>query len=162
MTESKFIELLHAQEGRLFRVAMTMLGNESDALDALQQTAEQAWKKRHSLRGGDAVFPAWIKKILVNRCLNILRARKRSIPTDPFAILDLEPPQERTDNYEIDLVWDFLITLPLEQKRILVLRYLADLSLKEIARELKIPLGTVKSRLNNAHSQLKKKLQTSE
>lgn len=159
MTDSVFIELLHLEEGKLFRVAHAILGNEFDAWDALQQTAEQAWKKRSSLRGGEAAFPSWIKKILVNRSLNILRSRRRSIPVDPLDILKYQGPSSAEDDSEAILIWDLIQQLSPDQSRILVLRYLADLPLKDISKELNIPLGTVKSRLNSAHSRLKAWLQ---
>lgn len=158
MTEDEFLKLLKAEEGKLYRVALAILGNEHDAWDSLQQAAEKAWKNRSTLRGGISAFPVWIKKILVNQSLNILKARKRQIPTDPqemAEILDLPVTQKEQD---ISIIWDLVMGLGTEHRTVIALRYLGDLSLKEIASELGISLGTVKSRLYTAHTRLRQKL----
>lgn len=119
----------------------------------------EAWKNRSTLRGGISAFPVWIKKILVNQSLNILKARKRQIPTDPqemAEILDLPVTQKEQD---ISIIWDLVMGLGTEHRTVIALRYLGDLSLKEIASELGISLGTVKSRLYTAHTRLRQKLQ---
>lgn len=158
MTEDEFLKLLKAEEGKLYRVALAILGNEHDAWDSLQQAAEKAWINRSTLRGGISAFPVWIKKILVNQSLNILKARKRQIPTDPqkmAEILDLPVTQKEQD---ISIIWDLVMGLGTEHRTVIALRYLGDLSLKEIASELGISLGTVKSRLYTAHTRLRQKL----
>jgi len=155
--EEEFIKLLHAEEGKLYRIALAILCNEQDAWDALQQATERAWYGRGTLRGGDKAFPAWIKKILVNQSLNILRSKKRITPTDPQEMWDLldSPGEDITD---MGLIWEFVMKLGAEHRKVVVLRYLGGLSLKEIASELGISLGTVKSRLNTAHSRLREKI----
>ncbi|MEN6459930.1 MAG: RNA polymerase sigma factor [Syntrophomonas sp.] len=159
MAEDEFLRLLKTEEGKLFRIALAILGNEHDAWDSLQQTAEKAWNKRSTLKGGITAFPAWIKKILLNQSLNILRTRNRQIPTDPqemIGILDLPTMKNKQD---IDIIWDLVLELGPEHRTVIALRYLGDLSLKEIASELGISLGTVKSRLYTAHTRLRQKLQ---
>lgn len=156
--EDAFLRLLKMEEGRLYRIALAILANEQDAWDSLQQTAEKAWKNRDTLQGGSAAFPAWIKKILVHQSLNLLRSRQRQIPTDPQemnAILGL-PMGNHSD---IGVIWDLVLELGPEHRKVVALRYLGDLSLQDIASELGIPLGTVKSRLHAAHSRLKELLQ---
>ncbi len=157
MGEDEFIELLHATEGKLFRIALAILGNEQDAWDSLQQTAERAWHRRETLQGGGAAFPAWIKKILVNQSLNILRSRRQVTPIDPQEILDLLNLPGK-DDLEMGLIWHIVLELGAEHRKVVVLRYLGDLSLKEIAAELGISIGTVKSRLNTANNRLRAKL----
>ena len=60
---------------------------------------------------------------------------------------------------DFSLIWDLVLELGPEHRKVIALRYLGDLSLIEIASELGIPLGTVKSRLNTAHTRLRQKLQ---
>jgi len=155
--EEEFLTLLHAEEGKLYRIALAILCNEQDAWDALQQATERAWYGRGALRGGAGAFPAWIKKILVNQSLNILRSKKRITPIDPQEMRDLLdfPGEDMTD---MGLVWELVWKLGEEHRKVVILRYLGGLSLKEIASELGISLGTVKSRLNTAHSRLREKI----
>ncbi len=158
MTEDEFLKLLKKEEGKLFRIALAILGNEQDAWDSMQQTVEKAWTKRSTLRGGPAAFPSWIKKILVNESLNLLKTRKRATPMDPqemLAILDIH----ENDETDISQVWDVVLELGPEHRKVIVLRYLGDLSLNQIAAELGISLGTVKSRLHTAHTRMREKLQ---
>ncbi len=62
LVEDEFLRLLKKEEGKLFRIALAVLGNEEDAWDSMQQTVEKAWTKRSTLKGGAAAFPAWIKR----------------------------------------------------------------------------------------------------
>ena len=155
MTEKLFIELVHQEEGKLFRIALGILGQESDAWDALQETVEQAWRNRRQLRGGQAAFPAWVRRILINRSLNILHRRKHVISIDT---VEIKVPGAETTTLEAIIIRDLVQELDEKSRQVILLRYLGDLSLQEIARELEIPLGTVKSRLNTAHNRLKEKL----
>ncbi len=69
----------------------------------------------------------------------------------------LEIPEH--DGPDISLVWDVVLELGEEHRKVIILRYLGDLTLNEIARDLGISLGTVKSRLNTAHTRMRQKLQ---
>ncbi|NLW92612.1 MAG: RNA polymerase sigma factor [Syntrophomonadaceae bacterium] len=159
MNDKRFLELLHKEEGKLFRIALAILGSESDAWDALQQAVEQAWRSRRSLRGSDAVFPAWIKKITVNCSINLLHRRERVIPVDPLTLpaVMYDPPLS-----DAAMIWQLVEELGPDLRKVIALRYLGDLSLEEIARALGIPLGTVKSRLHIAHKRLKEMLDDKE
>ncbi len=159
LAEDEFLRLLKIEEGKLYRIALAILGNEQDAWDALQQTAEKAWGKRNTLKGGSNVFPAWIKKILINQSLNLLKARQRQIPTDAQEIIDILDLPITENESDINLIWELVQELGAEHRKVIVLRYLGDLSLREIAGGLNISLGTVKSRLNTAHTRLRQKLQ---
>jgi RNA polymerase sigma-70 factor (ECF subfamily) len=72
------------------------------------------------------------------------------------AIIDLPAVYHQQD---INMIWDIVLELGPEYRKLIALRYLGDLSLSDIANELGIPLGTVKSRLNTAHHRLRQKLQ---
>ncbi len=152
------MRLLKKEEGKLFRIALAVLGNEQDAWDSMQQTVEKAWLKRSTLKGGATAFPAWIKRILVNQSLNILKARKRITPIDPQEMTGiLEIPEY--DRQDFSLVWDIVLELGEEHRKVIILRYLGDFTLNEIAIDLGISLGTVKSRLNTAHTRMRQRLQ---
>ena len=159
MHEDEFLILLQTEENKLYRTALAILGNEQDAWDCLQQTAEKAWNKRSILKGGPYAFPAWIKKILLNQSLNMLKVRKRQIPTDPQEMSEILSLPITQNEQDIRFIWELVLELGPEHRKVIALRYLGDLSLLEIASELDISLGTVKSRLHTAHTRLRQKLQ---
>ncbi len=153
LSEKQFLEILHREQNQLYGIALSIMKSEADAWDVLQWTVEQAWKKRATLRGGVVAFPAWIKRILVNRCLNLLKARQYVVVVEPHVLNTFQ----RDDPREQDawMIWHLVNSLDEDHRRVVVLRYLGDLSLNEISSELGIPLGTVKSRLHIALQRLK-------
>lgn len=164
MQEKEFLELLHKEEGKLLRIAWSILGQESDAWDILQESVEKAWKHRQDLQGGPGAFPAWIRKIVVNSALNQLHIKKRIVPMETDKISDqsagpFPSPEKVVENRDI---WLTLASLSESQRQVVILRYLADLSLREIADELEIPLSTVKSQLYRALALLRKNWERSE
>ena len=146
MQETDFMQLMQANQGRLFRIAWAIVGREEDAHDILQETAERGWRCRMQLQGGAQAFPAWIKRIAVNRSINWLKKHRRELLVDPTsggAWLNYSPVVVASDTLDL---WDALRQLPFEQRQTLVLKCLADQTLPEIARALGTPLGTIKSR----------------
>lgn len=162
LDEREFLRLLQQQEGRLYRIALAITGSDADAWDALQDAVEAAIRNLHDLRGGELAFPGWIKRILVNRAINLLRVRGRVVPTDPSEGPEpqpLPPPQESIAAREI---WTLVAELDAGQRQVVALRFLADLSLEEVAERLGLPLGTVKSRLYRALGRLRQRLANEE
>ncbi|AGL02490.1 RNA polymerase sigma factor [Desulfoscipio gibsoniae] len=159
MHERKFLELLHQEEGKLFYIAWGILGQESDAWDVLQQTVEKAWRNRNKLKGGNSAFPAWIRRILINQCLDTLRINKKTIPVEPSDLVEMLSGEVIPEG---SAIWEVVALLDQEHRQVLFMRYLGDLALKDIAMELQIPIGTVKSRLNRALKRLKEKLEEDE
>lgn len=155
MDETMFIELLRKYEGRLFRIGWAILGQESDAWDTLQETVEQAWRYRKDLRGDSSAFFAWIRRIHINCCLKQKNNRKRIISMDLENFPEPEAASSVEENIEMRAVWDVVKFLDNAHRQVVVLRYLGDMSLQEIASALNVPIGTVKSRLNRAISKLR-------
>lgn len=158
--EKEFLQLLHQQEGRLFRIAWAMLNNEADAFDVLQETVEAAWRHRWQLHGGSAAFPAWIKRILINRSLNLLKKRQREVLVDPIDQVNWLQSAPTNIDVESMVLWDSLHQLRLEYRQVLVMRYLADLTFPQIARVLKVPLSTVKTWHIRALESIREHMQT--
>ncbi|UNC93154.1 RNA polymerase sigma factor [Candidatus Contubernalis alkaliaceticus] len=157
MQEKEFLELLHKEEGKLLRIAWSILGQESDAWDVLQESVEKAWSHRQDLRGGARAFPGWIRKIVVNSALNQLNFKKRIVPmeTENISHEDFGPFPSPEKVLEDRDVWLTLASLSESQRQVVILRYLGDLSLCEISEELEVPLSTVKSRLYRALTRLR-------
>ena len=157
--EERFFALYRPEAGRLYRTAWAILGNEGDASDALQEATIRAYRAIDQLKGGQAAFPAWMRRILVNTCTQILRKRMRVIPVERPEDLSEE---QVTPDVDVPLgseVWEAVKELDERYRAVVVLRFLNDMQLEDIATALDIPLGTVKSRLHTALKLLKNRLQ---
>ena len=149
-----------AQHGPwLHRLATAIVGS-ADAADATQDALVLAWRRLPTLRQPDR-FEAWLRRILVNRCRDMGRARGRrltEIQVDPAfetgdAGGDTRPGVERSVDLETAIA-----RLTIDQRTVLALHYAADLSLREVATTLGLPTGTAKSRLNTALVELRRQL----
>ena len=132
-----------------YRLAALLLGSDGEAQDATHDAAVIAWARFASLRDPDR-FDAWFQKILVNVCRDRLRSRRQV----PLISIDEapEPTASGSDSNlgERDALRRSLLTLPPDQRMVVVLRYFVDLSLEEIAERTGERLGTIKSRLHYA------------
>lgn len=155
LDESTFIELLRQCEGRLFRIGWAILGQESDAWDAVQETVERAWRYRKDLKGGSNSFVSWIHRIHINCCIKQIHNKKRVVSMDLENLPEPEPTSSVEEDIEMRAVWDIVKSLDTPHRQVIALRFLGDMSLQELADGLNIPLGTVKSRLNRALSKLR-------
>src|SRR5215467_3515228 len=145
---------------RLFRLAMWLERNRADAEDAVQETMVQALRSFHRFEPGTNCR-AWLITILQRIVSNRRRARGRSIvvsdPDDQIAqTVPFVPPvpQELTD----ELVLGTLRRLPPAFQEVILLCDVEDLSYKEAAEALAIPIGTVMSRLHRGRAQLRVEL----
>jgi RNA polymerase sigma-70 factor (ECF subfamily) len=155
--DQRFFALYNQEQGRLWRMSLALMGNEADAADALQEATIRAYRAFHQLKGGEAAFGAWIRRILANTCNQLLKKRGRMIPVeevvaDPDAVA---PDVAQTVGNE---TWDAVNSLDEHYRQVVVLRFVNDLSLQDIAEALHIPLGTVKSRLHHALKLLRGRL----
>jgi RNA polymerase sigma-70 factor, ECF subfamily len=149
-----FEELVRRHRLATFRVALRMLGDESDAEDATQDAFVQAWRNLGGFRA-DAAFSTWMYRIVTNRCLNMLRARRRTeqLPDDR------EAPASRPDRiaearWQVEDLKLAILRLTPEQRGPLVLRELQGCTYEEIAEALDLSISAVKSRLHRARLEL--------
>jgi RNA polymerase sigma-70 factor (ECF subfamily) len=149
-----FEELVRRHRLGTYRVALRMLGDEGDAEDATQDAFVQAWRNLGGFRA-DAAFSTWMYRIVTNRCLNMLRARRRTEPLPP----DREAPASRPDRiaearWQVEDLKRAIVRLTPEQRAPLVLRELEGCSYEEIAEALELSIPAVKSRLHRARLEL--------
>ena len=149
-----FEELVRRHRLGAYRVALRMLGDESDAEDATQDAFVQAWRKLAGFRA-DAAFSTWMYRIVTNRCLNMLRARRRTEPLPD----DREAPASRPDRiaearWQVEDLKLAILRLTPEQRAPLVLRELQGCTYDQIAEALDISIPAVKSRLHRARLEL--------
>lgn len=148
-------DLLHAHYAFVYRLAYRLSGSAADAEDLTQQTYLQAQTHLSQLRETSRPRP-WLASIMRNIFLRARRRSGRAVAWNP----ELEPaaeidPPEKIDSEALQAAID---ELPEEFRVPLVLFYFRELSYKDIATELEIPLGTVMSRLARAKSHLRDRL----
>jgi RNA polymerase sigma-70 factor (ECF subfamily) len=159
---------------RVLSVATRMLGDRAEAEDVTQEVFVAVYDGLASFRG-EARVSTWIFRIARNRCLNRIellgrRGRGKHVELDDPAALsgtvDLDTvhgaardPRRGLENAELRaLLEQHLRRLPEEQRLLVVLRDLEDLSYEEIVDVTGLPLGTVKSRLHRARAELARAL----
>ena len=135
-------------ERLMYHVSFSMLRNNDDCADAVQETLTRAWQKRGSLRNMDRFRP-WLMRILVNQCNDMLRKhQKRSFFPLQEDTVAVEPPQPPIALQEA------LDTLKPEWRVLITLHYLEGYSVQEMADLLGVPTGTVKTRMMFARERL--------
>lgn len=164
--QAAFRVLVERYSGMAYALALRMTGAPPDAEDVVQEAFLAAWKALPRFRM-DAKFSTWLYRLTANAAADLLRRRKKNDQNDslddldaPVHLPDPAPsPQERAEQSEREAALRRgLAKLSENHRRILLLRELGGLSYDEIAEELKLTPGTVKSRLARARLELRQKL----
>jgi RNA polymerase sigma-70 factor, ECF subfamily len=153
-TQREFMRLAESALSGAYALAAHILSDRGEAEDAVQEALVLAWRGWPRLREADR-FGAWFDRILVNVCYERLRGRKRSRPELGMLELEAGPSDPSSAVIARDAIGRALMRLTPEQRIVIVLRYWRDLSIEEIAERVRIPSGTVRSRLHYAIRTLK-------
>ena len=133
----------------LYRVAFGILKNDDEIYDAISATTVKVFENIHTLKKEEYV-KTWITRILINECYKICNKNKK--------IIYLENVQQKNlvhnDTHEELEFKNLIRNLNDELKEIVILYYFEDFSIKEISKTIKIPEGTVKTRLSRARKKL--------
>jgi len=164
-----FGQLVVRYQDRLYNTLLNVLGSADDARDIAQDTFVQAFQKLDTFRGQSA-FYSWLFRIAMNAAIS----QKRKTRLMPISIdvarerSGIEPADDRPDNipsHSLErserqiLVRTALAELPEEFRIVLVLKEMEGLKYEEIAEIVDCPIGTVRSRIHRARSELRQKLQ---
>jgi RNA polymerase sigma-70 factor, ECF subfamily len=153
--------LLDAHLGAAYRLARSILLNDGDAEDVVQEACLVAWTKHGSLRDPDRI-EAWFDRIVINLCRDRLRRRHRVREISPIDRADEVTPGPGFDpiaDVDIDRALD---SLDFEHRVVVLLRYWQDRTVDDIAARLDLPAGTVKSRLHYALRAMRSRLEASD
>ncbi|MGH2772294.1 MAG: RNA polymerase sigma factor [Actinomycetota bacterium] len=146
--------LLRRHEARVFGLALRILGNRADALDAAQEVFLAVFRRAGSFQHRSA-FTTWLYRLTVNACYDLSRSRsRRPVPAGdmPVAAVAASSPDEKV------VIEQALSALPGDQRAAVVMRDLYQLSYQEISEATGVPAGTVKSRISRARQALAQKL----
>ena len=148
MTCEEFSTRIIAMMQTLYRVSYTQLSQSCDRDEAVQECLYKAWKKRHQLKD-ERYMQTWVIRILINECHNIQRKRNREFPLEEL------PERVAPEDADVEL-HDALFSLDEKLRLPIVLHYIEGFSIKEVAQILRLPQGTVKSRMLRGRQKLKK------
>ena len=148
--EQTFVAEVRAMERTLYRVARGYLQSADECADAVQEALCKAWNKRETV--SPQRFRPWLTRIVINECRNIGRRKRRIQP-----MAEIELPVS-SDTPDADLSGE-ISALPEKLRTPLLLHYLEGFSLDEVASTLRVPVGTVKSRLHQARKALRLELE---
>lgn len=137
----------------MYRVAFSILKNDEEIYDAISNTTVIVFEKISDLRK-EEFFKTWLTRILINECYKIYNQSKKIVYLENYN----QDTTEYNDNHSDFEIKSILKNLNSELKEIVMLYYFEDFSVKEIAKTLEIPEGTVKSRLSRARKELEKAL----
>lgn len=147
---------LMAETGKLQKFSLRLTKNKADADDLFQSTCLRALEKSHYFEDGTNLF-SWTSKIMFNIFVSGYRRRtKFESRLDPEIFLDRQsvaPVQEI--GLELADVQRAMMKLSAQRREILVMICVNGMSYEEVSVKLKIPVGTVRSRLSRAREQLK-------
>ncbi|MBQ2830641.1 MAG: sigma-70 family RNA polymerase sigma factor [Oscillospiraceae bacterium] len=167
--EGAFETLVRTHEKKIYNLCLRLCGNSDDAADAAQEAFVSAWRALPFFRE-ESNFATWLYRLATNASIDLLRREKRH--RAPVSLDDEEQsvdavdesasPDELYEKKELRAaVLRAMEGLSDEQRRILILRELQQLSYQEIAEIMDMELGTVKTRIHRARKNLRNALVSS-
>ena len=160
--------LVERYQRQVYNLAYRMVGSAEDAGDMVQETFLRAYGALSSFRQ-DASFLTWLYKICSNLCIDFLRSRrsKGALSLD-FELEEGREPAALDRGYDpedtavrgavSEVVQKAVMNLPAKYRVVVVMRHLQGLSVEEIAEQLNLPSGTVKTHLFRARDMLRERL----
>jgi len=163
-----FAKLVAETQGRVYNLAYGVLGNHEEAQDIAQEIYLRVWRSLPGFRG-DAKFSTWLHRISVNACLNRrrrLRSQLGTIDSEEalrrFVSPEGDPVAATIEKERREALWRAVDRLGEKYRLVIILFYQHQLSYREIAEMLALPLGTVKAHLNRARQALAKSLRVTQ
>ncbi|MEN9839632.1 MAG: hypothetical protein RL177_1111 [Bacteroidota bacterium] len=148
--EPSFELIMRRRRDLVYSIALRLIGNADDAQDVTQNVFIKVYHKLHTLQSAEG-FQAWLVRITRNACMDLLKSKHRQIMR-PVDLDDLDVASEAdADRAQQRSLAEFLESalarIPVDQREVVVMKELHQLSFQEIADVLGEPLNTVKSRM---------------
>lgn len=167
--QDAFATIVRLHQRHVYQLALRMLHNQDDAIEATQEVFLAAWQGLRTFRG-EARLATWLYRIAYNHCLKVAELRQRDEHTRTelaSASARAEGPAARLSQFHAqsalhdlrEAVRAEMANLPPKYRAVLALRHVQDLSYEEMAEVLRVPIGTVKTHLFRARAILKERLE---
>jgi RNA polymerase sigma-70 factor, ECF subfamily len=167
----QFNVLVRRYQDRLFNSVLRVVQNPEDAADAVQETFINAYQSLGSFKG-DAEFFTWLYRIAFNAAITNRRKNRTMLPLEkPGGDLSYHPADGSMDSQPDDRLtrdernrelYAAMATLSEDHRTVLILRDIDEMNYEQLAEILNVPIGTVRSRLNRARLELRKRLEKSD
>ena len=148
MDKEAFANIVLSSTDSLYRVSKSILKNDADCEDAVQEAIATGFSKLNTLQQ-EAYAKTWLTRILIHECYSLLKRREKN------AVIVTEPGDAGYAYSDYADLYDALSTLKKEYRLTIVLHYLEGYSVEEISEIMRIPSGTVKSRLSRGRRDLR-------
>lgn len=165
-----FGEIVEIYKDKVFQICFRMLGNRQEAEDLAQEAFVRAYVNIRSFNI-TMKFSTWLYRIATNLCIDRLRKKKPDYYLDAEVAgteglnmysqiaSDVAKPEEEVESLELqETIQVEIMKLPEKYRSVIVLKYIEELSLKEISDILDLPVGTVKTRIHRGREALRKQL----
>ncbi|WP_245975424.1 sigma-70 family RNA polymerase sigma factor [Oceanobacillus chungangensis] len=150
--DEAFLRLMQAYKVDLYKTAIAYLRNQDDAIEALQEVTYRAYKNIRMVKEATYI-KTWLIRIMINYCNDQLKRNKQIVINDEIIVT-----HGIFENYTEMELRDAMQDLDERSREILMMKYFHDLKIKEIALVLECPEGTVKTWLNKALKELRKRI----
>lgn len=136
----------------MYHIAKSLLYNDADCADAIQEAIVKAFVKLHTLKD-DSYAKTWLIRIVMNECYAIMRKEKKII-----SLQDYQMNEQETESKDYSDLYEAIFRLPEQIKLCVTLYYMEGYSVKEVAALLDTAESAVKNRLAKARGKLKEAL----
>ena len=153
MTKDELGDLIIDSQTTLYNISKSILYNDDDCSDAIQETIAKAFDKIHTLKKPEFA-KTWLTRILINECYSILNRKKRIISI--HEVEDSLSTENKTDYSEL---YEALMALPTDIRVAIILYYMEGYKIKEIASLQNTTESAVKKRLVRGRSKLRENLE---
>lgn len=159
MNKEQFTEKVLSAEQSLYRIARSILQNDADCEDAMQNAVLSAYSKLDSLKR-EEYFQTWLTRILVNECYTLLRKRKPHISYEEYmgAGEDAGSAFQSEEAHGFSEVFEEIQKLEETYRIPFILHYVEGYSVREISKILVCSQGSIKTRLYRSRNLLKERL----
>ena len=152
MTKETLGQLIIDSEETMYYIAKSLLYNDADCADAIQEAIVKAFAKLHTLKD-DSYAKTWLIRIVMNECYAIMRKEKKII-----SLQDYQMNEQETESKDYSDLYEAIFHSPEQIKLCVTLYYMEGYSVKEVAALLDTTESAVKNRLAKARGKLKEAL----
>ena len=168
--QNAFAEIVELYKDKVFQLCYRMLGNRHEAEDIAQEAFLRAYVNIHSY-DTKRKFSTWLYRIATNLSIDRIRKKKPDYYLDAEVAgaegltmysqvaADVMLPEDEVESLELqEIIQNEILKLPDKYRSVIVLKYIDELSLKEISEILDLPVGTVKTRIHRGREALRNQL----
>lgn len=170
--QNAYADVVELYKDKVFQICYRMLGNRHEAEDLAQEAFVRAYVNIQSYNI-NLKFSTWLYRIATNLCIDRIRKKKPDYyldqevaGTDGLTMYSTIPvksklPEEEVESMELQqMIQNEIARLPEKYRSVIILKYIEELSLKEISEILDLPLGTVKTRIHRGREVLRRQLRS--